>query len=469
MKKKITITVLFIVFITFSTFLLFFLISKNNKLENTPQVDKEETMDTNEDNAYVEEIVETEEAEGIEETVETVEIIESSYSVTDVPQVYIKVNSEDIITNEYSPASISIIDSKHGNREDIIDLSAKIKIRGNSTAEVAKKSYTVKFLSKVDVLGMGKAKKWVLNANAFDKSLMRNKLVFDFATTIGLEYAPESIFADVWLNDKFIGNYLLSELIEASTSRVNIDTDQGDFLFEREQERISEGTTYFTTPIYQNRFGVTEPEDITDEQLEVLSSFLGKVEMAMEAGDWEFFTSYVDEKSYIDYYILSELFKEVDFNYSSTRFYIKNDKLYAGPPWDFDLSSGNADADFYYDYNYHEGFGPDSSYLGLWCNTNFYSYCYEFPQFTETLRVRYKELQEVIKNLYEDNSLGINQIDVLLAMYGKSFDRNYTTAGWTLTQDFILERIPESTYEQNVEYLREWLKKRNEFLLDSYE
>ena len=32
-----------------------------------------------------------------------------------------------------------------------------------------------------------------------------------------------------------------------------------------------------------------------------------------------------------------------DIGFSSTRFYIKNGKLYAGPLWDLDLSSGNID------------------------------------------------------------------------------------------------------------------------------
>lgn len=446
LKSKLFKGILLIAFMTSSIFLLFLLLDMKYKHERVNQIDQEETMNA------------TDEADS--------EIDYTEHELTDVPQVFIEVSNEELINTEYSSASIVIVDSKDGKSEDIIDLSANIKIRGNSTAQVPKKSYTIKFIKKVDVLRMGEAKKWVLNANAFDKSLMRNKLVFDFASTIGLEYTPNSIFADVWLNGKFLGNYLLSELIEASPSRVDIDTDKDDFLFERETERVSEGTTYFTTPIYKCRFGVNEPEDITKEQLEELTGFIGKVEMAMQAKDWELFTSYVDEKSYIDYYILSELFKAVDFDYSSTRFYIKNGKFYAGPPWDYDLSSGNADKDFYYKYNYHEDFGPDSSYIGIWCNANFYSY--EFPEFTDALFIRYTELQEVIKNMYEDNSLGTNQIDLLLEKYGKSFDRNYTTAGWIFTQGSMFERVPEPTYEQNVEYLRGWLEKRNEFLIDSF-
>jgi len=466
--------------ITIAAFLLFFIVGKNiiddtklnSALEEVPEYyttffSESVSSHLNELMVYVKENEKTMTQETVDEYAKELQEVIKSYTVTDVPHVYITASNEELYDREYHSSSIAIAPVEGGESEEIIDFSAKIKIRGNSTAEVAKKSYTIKFSNKQDVLGMGAAKKWILSANALDRSLMRNKLVFDFAATIGLAYTPDSTFADVWLNGIFIGNYLLSESIEVAPTRVDIDTEQGDFLIEREAERVSAGTTYFTTPIYGYRFGVNEPEDITEEQLEELTGFIEKVEKAIEARDWELFTSLIDEKSYIDYYILSELFKEVDIDYSSTRFYIKNGKLYAGPTWDYDLSAGNADGDFYYDYNYHESFGPDSSYIGLWCNVNFYSYCYEFQEFRDALGVRYNELQEVIVNLYKDNPLGINQIDSLMEKYGKSFDRNYTTAGWTLRKDYILPRISEPTYEQNVEYLRVWLEKRNEFLLDS--
>lgn len=395
-------------------------------------------------------------------------IIESIHPFSDVPQVYIKTGNRGSINTEYSSASIVIIDAEGGEYEDIMDVNVEIKLRGNSTIKVGKKPYTFKFSEKKNVLGMGKAKKWFLNANAIDKTLMRNRLVFDFASKIGLEYIPETAYVDVWLDGKYMGNYLLSEVIEESPKRVDIDTKNGDFLIERELDRVSMDTTYFTTPIYGIRFGVNEPKDITQEQLEELISFMGKIETAIQARDWDEFIKYVDEKSYIDFYILSELFKTVDFDYSSTRFYIKDGKLYAGPPWDNDLSCGNADDYFYYDYTFHEGYTGNSSYIGIWCNTNMYSFCYEFPEFKDALSTSYLELQEVIQNLYEDNSLGRNQIDLLLDRYGESFERNYTTAGWALTRDILIERIPEISYEENVEYLREWLEKRNQFLLDSF-
>ena len=57
----------------------------------------------------------------------------------------------------------------------------------------------------------------------------------------------------------------------------------------------------------------------------------------------------------IGVYFFSEIFKNQDISYSSTRFYItkkagdENYKLYAGPAWDFDLSSGNVAPHYYGD------------------------------------------------------------------------------------------------------------------------
>lgn len=494
-KNKLFIGILLVAVIAIAALLLFFILGRNNGREGIGRTkDDSPAIDyTKLDSAlgdvpeyyttfyyetaashmsslldYIKDNKKTMTQETADEYAADIEEILKAYSSTDVPQVFIKTDSGEL-SKEYSLASVAIVDSRDGKSEPVIDLKANIKIRGNSTAEVAKKSYTIKLLNKRDVFGMGEAKRWVLTANPFDKSLMRNKLVFDFAAAIGLEYTPESTYVDVWMNGKFIGNFLLSEAIEASPSRVDINVDQGDFLIEREQERASQGTMYFSTPVFGYRFGVNEPENATKEQLTALKGFTEKIEAAMQAVDWEAFTGYVDEKSYIDFYILSELFKVVDFDYASTRYYIKNGKLYAGPVWDFDLSSGNADIDFYYDYSNHAGYGPDSSYIGLWCNKNFYSNCYEFPEFVEALRARYIELQDLIVNLYRDNSLGTNQIDLLFEKFGETFDRNYTTAGWTLEKEFVLERNPASTYRSNVEYLRKWLIRRNEYLLDFLE
>ena len=62
----------------------------------------------------------------------------------------------------YVDAFVRIEDGEY----DVIEMAAGIKVRGNSTLEADKLSYAFKFDDNVDVLGMGKGKKWVLLANA---------------------------------------------------------------------------------------------------------------------------------------------------------------------------------------------------------------------------------------------------------------------------------------------------------------
>lgn len=103
-------------------------------------------------------------------------------------------------------------------------IMSKIHVRGNSTAGADKKPYKIKLGKKVDLFGMGggvKNKHWVLLANCFDESLMRNKLSYDYSGMLGLTYM-KSEWVDVVMNGKFVGNYQLCQHIRISEERINI-------------------------------------------------------------------------------------------------------------------------------------------------------------------------------------------------------------------------------------------------------
>ena len=75
-----------------------------------------------------------------------------------------------------------------------LDCDAQISAingRGNATWESDKKPYSLELTQKTDLLGMGKAKKWILLANYYDDSNISNKLSFDFAAEVGCAYTPE--------------------------------------------------------------------------------------------------------------------------------------------------------------------------------------------------------------------------------------------------------------------------------------
>ena len=89
-----------------------------------------------------------------------------------------------------------------------------------------------------------------------------------------------------------------------------------------------------------------------------------------------------------------------------------------------------------------------------------------YPEFKKALYDRYLDLQDEIVNLYSDNILGENYIDKTVTEYWDSISRNYNEAGWIVGKTYSeLERVPDQTYEENVEFFRNWLQKRNDWLL----
>lgn len=68
------------------------------------------------------------------------------------------------------------------------DYSGRVKSiggRGQSTWAAAKKPYSMTLSDRADLLGMGKAKKWILLANAYDSSHLRNKMFWTLPPQLG--------------------------------------------------------------------------------------------------------------------------------------------------------------------------------------------------------------------------------------------------------------------------------------------
>lgn len=401
---------------------------------------------------------------------------------TEIAQIYIQTDKN--ISSEYhedADVTVTVVDKDGGSSKDLIDSGCNIKIRGNTTAGAPKKPWNIKLSKKQSILGMEKGKKWCLLANAFDKSLMRNSLVHDFADDIGIPYSCDNRFVEVYLNGRFNGNYLITEAVEAKKERVDIDAynaESNDILLEL-GTRNELDVDHFTTNTLGTTFDVNDPEkgdDLTDAQVDAkiakVKEYLNKFETALRNQNYAEMLNYMDEDTFVNFYIVNELFKNVDFNFSSTRFYIKNDKIYAGPCWDFDLSSGNCKSSYYRDY-YVDGV----SYKGYYCqNMNWYKQLFRNETFYNKVKERYKELQYKIQNIYKNDSETVISVKYLVENYGASFERNYRPenelgAGWFLTNDDGYSYAAESgwnTWQEPIEFLRSWLENRNIWLCEQW-
>lgn len=396
----------------------------------------------------------------------------------DIRTIYVTTDGTTITKDKKVPAQITVVDKKDGDLHednviyDTIESDGTIKVRGNSTAVADKKPFNISFSKAKDVFGMGKAKKWSLLANAFDKSLIRNRLAMEFATSLGLKYTSKSTYVDLYINDVYYGNYLLIESVEVGENRVDINSEgSNDVLLEKEYDRTEEGQTYLRTIRYGIRFNVGEPEGLAEntEQYKQTLTVLNRFETALENGDFEEVSKFVDLKSFANFYIVNELFKNVDFNYSSTRFYIKDGVLYAGPLWDLDLSGGNANP-----VNYPTYFENGDSSKGLWCQQfTWFKKLMEMPEFYNTVSERYSQISGLISNMIYGNTG--NSINCITSTYKNSFARNYLPkknggAGWSVTNKDSADGISYAgtakwkDYSSAIEYLRQWLIDRDKYL-----
>ena len=173
----------------------------------------------------------------------------------------------------------------------VLDSDAQIKVRGNTTALswIEKKSFTFKFGTKKDVLGMGKGKKWVVVSNVFDPTLLRNFLAFETADELGLAYTSRHQFVELWLDGSFRGSYVLFEPVQEGKDRVDIDIESNggkkDFLVEYETETAMQDPddTYFKAG--GHRFIASDPDEPTEEQLAYIQDVLTDIINTIKSGD----------------------------------------------------------------------------------------------------------------------------------------------------------------------------------------
>ena len=225
--------------------------------------------------------------------------------------------------------------------------------RGNATwLYQEKKPYSIKLSAEADLLNMGTAQKWILLANAYDPSNMRNKIVFDFAKEVGLLYSPDSQWVDLYLNGEYTGLYLLCERNEVQEERVNISPETGYLVSMELEERLAAQNYPYVLTKEKQALRIYYAPSGDDTGKTVLRAFQS-VENALLAEDGidpdtgKHWTELIDLDSWVRKYLIEEIFASNDGGFMSQFFYFDtaddDGKVYAGPVWDFDVSLGNTE------------------------------------------------------------------------------------------------------------------------------
>ena len=219
----------------------------------------------------------------------------------------------------------------------------EVKGRGNGTWwGTEKKPYQVKFDEKVDLLGLGRARKWYLITNMYDGAYIRNDVAQYLAGMLGADYGLRGEFVELYIDNEYRGMYYLTRAVEIDKEVVNLKDAWGVLV---ELDNI-----YGTDEKYYMSGGGDKltVKDIVNEDVEeaVMAEFLrmfNRLEVAVDQGDYATMVEVADMESFAEYYLLNEFTANPDAYWTS--FYMHkdgiDDRIHAGPGWDYDLALGN--------------------------------------------------------------------------------------------------------------------------------
>lgn len=257
-------------------------------------------------------------------------------SLSEVPLEEINLNSKDI---KYlgNTAALTI------NEQTTIFNNIEIKGHGNSTWIQPKKPYQIKLAEKTSLFNFKEAKKWLLLANYIDPTHLRNDIAFYIEKLLNEPYALNGNFLEIYFNGIYNGLYYLTEKIEIKKSRINLDDKYGIVVeFNNVYDSTEEVCHY---DIFKNCLVISDTTNPDNQSISItlfIDDF-NNTQSAIKQQDFSTIKNLIDIDSFVKYYLLSEF--TVDPDAYSTSFYLykngENDKIHAGPGWDFDFALGN--------------------------------------------------------------------------------------------------------------------------------
>lgn len=356
----------------------------------------------------------------------------TSEETYNLPIITIDVLNKNINTTTKVKAKLKIYDSKTGinklSDKPKKEYNVLIRIRGNSTRLVPKKQYRIHIMNKnfkktqkKKFLGMPAASEWILNAPFEDKSLVRNRIAYKLADKI-MGWAPETRYCNVFvrqadqkgnIKNYFKGLYLAIQPIERAKDKVNIqktnsNKPQTSFIVQANRLHHDVKNAPIVNSygknihIYDYPFIIDYPKKtLTSAQEKYIAQTISIFERSLyKTNIDDEYQQYIDEDTFVDYYIINEFFKNTDAGLLSTYMY-KNfgEKIKAGPVWDFNAAMGNSNLlSPYYDF---KGF-----YMP---RTPIFGKLIEHKEFAERVIERYRFLrQNYLSDAYIDNLIDKN-------------------------------------------------------------
>lgn len=392
-----------------------------------------------------------------------------------IPVIVIETEEHAEITDKenYVNCSVKIIDeSKLYTDGTVFNGTGGIRGRGNTTWMMPKKPYKIKLDNKAKLLGMSTDKEWALLANYSDRSLLRNTTAFEISRIVGMDWTPRSSNVELYINDKYLGVYQLTEQVKVSKERSNLNiVDENatkeedlkaDYLIEL--DHYFDEDYKFRTNIADLPLMFKDPKKPNQEQFDYVQHCFNHAEAILYGKsflDSEFgYRQYIDIDSFLKFYIVQELSKNVDGNMRGSCYMaLKSDgKIYQPFVWDFDIAFGNAKH-----ITWEQGAdsaGPDGWYIKT-CSPWFDRFFLD-PIFVSTLKKKWNSLKPQLDKLPDYIQ---EQANLLEAAAGRNF-KNVSPdgAGWSIHREIWPNFEDRGSYAAEVEFLKNFVIERLKWL-----
>ena len=375
-----------------------------------------------------------------------------------------------------------------------------IEIRGESSQFFDKKSYGFETWDSqyndldVALIGFPEEEDWILYGPFSDKSLIRNKLIYELSNRMG-RYTTKTEFVELTINYEYKGLYIFMEKLKRDKNRIDIsklenaDIDEelisGGYIIKIDKSDMEDGS-YTDYNSFQSHFDVfgnengdirinfnyeyPKPGEIHANQKNYIKNYFYEFESSLASNNFKDpingFRKYIDEDSFIDFFILNELSNNVDGYRLST--YLqkdRNEKLVLGPIWDFNLSFGNADycGGERYDvwcFKFNERCLGDYWNVPFWWNR-----LLEDEKFVDKLKGRWNQLR---LNILSDNNI-LTLIEEQYSFLNNETDiinRNFNK--WKIFGIYIWPNsFIGNNYYEEIDFLKNWIKERTKWLDES--
>lgn len=413
------------------------------------------------------------------------------FTSSNLPIVVIDTYGQSIPDEPKIKAGLKIYNKGYGQRNYLTDVPEfdgyiGIEIRGSSSQSFPKKSYGFESWDALGIsidtsfLGMPSESDWILNANYTDKTFLRNVMAYQVWRNMG-HYATRYRFVELILNGQYKGIYIFSEKIKRDKNRLDIaklqiDQNSGDvltggYIFKIDKQTGSGGSGWFSSYLPASstsgqkiffQYEYPKETDITTQQRIYLQSNVFNFESSLLSQNFadtlNGFRKYAVESTFIDYFLVNEISKNVDGYRLSTFMNKERDskggKIRMGPVWDYDIAWHNAN---YCGGDMSSGWAYQFPCTGdYWQVPFWWSRLLEDPGYKNNLACRWKHMrQDKLSNAWFDN-----YIDSISGHLMEAQARNFAT--WNILGVYVWPNplpIP-LTYQGEVSSLKAWMHDR---------